>query len=148
METILPQLIWNDSFTTGVREIDEQHMILVNILNEASVKLARDSSRELLQTITQDLLAYALYHFEEEEGLMQKYGYEHAHPEELKAHLAQHRDFSKEVLVIREQLKLGKAIPYKELLEFLNQWLVNHIMNTDKHLGAFILLRQEPDSKA
>ena len=33
-------LVWNDSFATGVAEIDDQHMILVHTLNEAAGKLA------------------------------------------------------------------------------------------------------------
>jgi len=42
-------LVWDDSYATGVAEIDEQHMILVHTLNEASVKLARDADIDQLE---------------------------------------------------------------------------------------------------
>ncbi len=135
-------LVWSDDFATGVAEIDEQHMILVHTLNEAAEKLSRDTSQETLERITQDLLSYALYHFETEEELMQRFGYADNGDGAADQHLAQHRAFSAKVIDVREGLKSGVKISAAELLDFLNQWLVNHILNTDKKLGAFIIAKQ------
>ena len=60
-------IVWNDNLVTGVAEIDEQHRILVNSINEANTRLANNISAEILDQITRDLLSYALYHFETEE---------------------------------------------------------------------------------
>lgn len=140
--TVQQSLVWNENFATGVAEIDEQHMILVHTLNEASVRLASDASLESLERITQDLLSYALYHFDTEEQLMQTYGY----PEDANAdagqHLEQHRAFSAKVVQVREGIKQGTPIAPDDLLGFLNGWLVNHILNTDKKLGAFIVAKR------
>ena len=54
-------------------------------------------------------------------------------------HLEQHRSFSAKVVSIRESLKAGTLIAPDDLIGFLNQWLVDHIMNTDKKLAAFLL---------
>jgi len=132
-------LVWSDDFATGVAEIDEQHMILVHTLNEASVKLNRDSSLEMLQQITQDLLSYALYHFETEEELMHEYNYLENVEEDAKKHLKQHRSFSEKVVSVREGLKSETPIESQDLLDFLNNWLVDHILNTDQKFGAFII---------
>lgn len=137
------RLVWNDSFVTGVAEIDEQHMILVHTLNEAADKLGKEPSLELLGQITQDLLSYALYHFETEEELMQQYGYVEASAEAASLHFEQHRKFSAKVLALRENLKSGVSIPTGELIDFLNSWLVNHILNTDKKLGAFLVEKRK-----
>ncbi|MBF0355792.1 MAG: hemerythrin family protein [Alphaproteobacteria bacterium] len=131
-------LVWSDSFVTGVAEIDEQHRILVNTLNEANSKLTDTSSIELLEQITRDLLSYALYHFETEEDLMQNYDYVGEKSDESGTHLEQHRAFSAKVVAVRDGLKSGSRISRDDLLSFLNGWLVNHILNTDKKLGAFI----------
>lgn len=138
-DQVAGKLVWNDSFVTGVAEIDEQHMILVHTLNEAADRLGKEPSLELLGQITQDLLSYALYHFETEEELMQQYGYVEARADEANRHLDQHRKFSAKVLALRENLKAGISIPTGELLDFLNSWLVNHILNTDKKLSAFLV---------
>ena len=135
-------LVWSDRYATGVEAIDEQHMILVHTLNEAATKLAKDASVEHLDRITQDLLAYALYHFETEESLMQQYGYEDGSPEDAATHLAQHRAFSSKVVAVRDGIKAGNPITADDLLAFLDNWLINHILNTDQRLGAFIRDRQ------
>ncbi len=143
MASVQELLVWNDSYATGVQEIDEQHMILVHTLNEASVSLAKDASMEQLEKITQDLLAYALYHFDTEEELMQEYGYGDGAPDDSAQHLEQHRSFSSKVVAVRDGLKSGAPIAPADLLGFLNQWLVNHILNTDKRLGAYIRAKRE-----
>lgn len=139
MDNTTQNLVWRDDFATGVAEIDEQHMILVHTLNEAATKLKYDTSQETLEHITQDLLSYALYHFETEEELMQQYGYAETGDEAAEQHLSQHRAFSAKVVSVRDGLKSGMKIASNDLLDFLNNWLVNHILNTDKKLGAFIV---------
>ncbi len=139
MSTSHTPLVWNDTYATGVPEIDEQHMILVHTLNEAGEKLVHNSSHELLEQITQDLLSYALYHFDTEETLMQEYAYPDSPGSDMALHLEQHRAFSAKVVAVREGLKAGVSISPVDLLNFLNTWLVNHILHTDKKLGAFIV---------
>lgn len=133
---------WNDSYATGVTEIDQQHRILINTLNEANAKLADNDSLEFVEQITQDLLSYALYHFETEEALMQEYGYRESSSGEAEQHLQQHRSFSGKVVTVRDNLRAGIPIAREDLIAFLNNWLLNHILNTDKKLGAFIAARR------
>ncbi|MBI5006110.1 MAG: hemerythrin family protein [Nitrosomonadales bacterium] len=135
-------IVWNDSFVTGVDEIDQQHRILVNSLNAANAKLTANTNLELLDQISRDLLSYALYHFETEEELMQEYGYADQDVSAAQHHLEQHRSFSSKVVAVREGLKVGTLISREDLLSFLNDWLVNHILNTDKKLGAFIVAKR------
>jgi hemerythrin-like metal-binding protein len=123
-------------------------MILVHTLNEASVKLAGDPGIALLERIVQDLLSYALYHFETEEGLMQEYGYSENSGDDAARHLEQHRAFSSKVVEVHESLKQGTPVAPADLLGFLNDWLVNHILNTDKKLGAYIAARRAASSSS
>ncbi|MGZ8159114.1 MAG: bacteriohemerythrin [Methylobacter sp.] len=132
-------IIWNDTLVTGISTIDEQHQILINLFNEANTKLASNNNTEFLEQITRDMLSYALYHFETEEGLMQEYGY----IEEADNHIRQHRDFSAKVVEIRNNIKAGILISREDLLSFLNNWLINHILSTDKELAAFLLASEQ-----
>lgn len=132
-------IVWSDKLLTGVTEIDEQHRILVNSINEANSRLSSEAvNSEILEKITKDLLSYALYHFETEEELMQEFNYAQTQGEDLDTHQRQHREFSATVVSVREGLKAGKLISREDLLTFLNGWLINHILNTDKRLGEFI----------
>ena len=129
---------WSDALLTGVAEIDRQHRILVDTLNEAQVKLTSEADDPLFEQITRDLLAYAIYHFNTEEKLMQQYSYATASAEEARAHLAAHRSFSEQVVALRDKAREGKPGSREVLLVFLKNWLTNHIMTTDKRLGQFI----------
>ena len=141
MESIA-RLEWTEALKTGLEEIDEQHMILVHTLNDAAEKLAHEATAEMLGQITQDLLSYALYHFETEEELMQEYGYREVEGEGMQRHLDQHRGFSAKVVAIREGLKSGNLIAPRDLIGFLTDWLVNHIQHTDQALAAFVLSKR------
>jgi hemerythrin-like metal-binding protein len=133
------EIRWSPDYETGVEEIDDQHHILVNTLNEANELLTNEYSLQNLQNITKDLLSYALYHFETEEELMHKYNYEDEAKKDFENHMKQHRDFSAKVVEIRESLKAGNLIEQAELISFLVNWLLNHIDKTDKKLGKFLL---------
>lgn len=132
------KIIWNNDYDTGVEDIDDQHRILVNTINEAQEKLDADSSLQALEDITKDLLSYALYHFETEEEMMQEHNYKGHSQEEYEAHMKQHRDFSAQVVAVRESIKAGNPMPKDDLIAFLTNWLINHINKTDKKLAAFL----------
>lgn len=138
MSDEIQEIKWDKNYEVGVEEIDEQHHILVNTLNEANELLTKDYSLENLENITKDLLSYALYHFETEEELMEQYNYMVECPEDYKSHMKQHRDFSAKVVDVRNSLRAGNLIKQEELIGFLVKWLINHINKTDKKLGEFL----------
>jgi hemerythrin-like metal-binding protein len=134
-------IIWNDTYLIGIDRIDNQHKVLVNTLNQANTRLANGVTREMLEQITRDLLSYAIYHFETEESLMREYDYEAGSDSAAIRHREEHRSFSQQVLKLREGLHDGRLVTREELLTFLNQWLVNHILHTDKQFGEFLIKR-------
>ena len=134
---------WSDALLTGVAEMDQQHHILVDTLIEARTKLTGDGTGPLFERITRDLLAYAIYHFNTEEQLMQQHGYAVAAPEDAARHLAAHRHFSERVVELRTAARLGNMGSKTALLTFLQDWLVDHILTIDKRLGQFIAARLE-----
>lgn len=136
-------IVWNDRLVTGIDKIDEQHQILVNLFNEANTKLTVNNNTEFLEQITRDMLSYALYHFETEEELMQKYSYIEDTIEDMNTHIRQHRSFSAKVVAVRNDIKAGILISREDLLSFLNNWLIDHILNTDKQLAAFLLASEQ-----
>ncbi len=123
---------------TGVAVIDNQHQYLIDTLQKANRQLLDDHDDILLSQIARDLLGYAIMHFETEEKLMQRYGYEAADPETAQRHITQHRDFSKQVVAIREQLREGQKVSHPDVLKFLNHWLRDHVLGIDQRLGQFL----------
>jgi hemerythrin len=147
MNTCVKVLEWSDAFATGVAEMDEQHMILVETLNEASVNLSLNRRASLLEQVVLDLLSYALYHFETEEHLMEQYGYAESAPEEAARHLEQHRAFSAQIVSTHKNLRYGAPVQQDEIVGFVNDWLNHHILKTDARLGTFILNKRNGEPR-
>lgn len=135
MKTGYEPIVFDSTLMTGVAEIDDQHRILVNMINEANDRLVETSGRDVLGEIIRDLMSYALYHFETEEALMVTQDYDEAGKQ---AHFGEHRAFSAKVSELQSEVAQGNPISREDLLSFLNGWLINHIRHTDMRLGRFL----------
>ncbi len=120
---------WNKNFETGVELIDEQHKVLVDILNRLAVSLANLSGPTILNGIFDELADYAVYHFKSEEEIWDEYLKD---DEWATSHKATHGDFIAGVLEIKEN-KDGKNLDdvVYEVVSFLSKWLAYHILETD-----------------
>ena len=137
-----PAIEWQADFATGVAIIDDQHRVLIKMLNQASLELSDHSPMAELGRIVQGLLSYAGYHFQTEEKLMAEHGYARESEQSAAEHIRQHRDFADKVVTVKAQVDAGKRIPKADLESFLSTWLTDHILNTDRKFGAFICAQQ------
>ncbi len=142
VKELVQPIVWRADFATGVSIIDDQHRVLINMLNEASAKLTDHSPLDDWGRVVQGLLSYAGYHFQTEERLMTEYGYDQDRAALAAEHVRQHQDFAGKVVAASDRIKAGQRIPKAELVAFLTSWLSNHILHTDKEFGAFVRDRQ------
>jgi hemerythrin-like metal-binding protein len=138
MNNTFKSVEWTEKMEMGIPAIDKQHRFLVETLQDANEKLLSDRDGYYLDKIAKDLLGYAITHFETEEKLMQRYGYDKAFPDDAKNHIREHRDFSKKVVGICEQLREGDKVSRLEVLTFLNDWLYKHLLDVDQKYGEFL----------
>lgn len=131
-------MLWQQAFATGVAVIDDQHKILVNMLNDASEKLSDGSPAGDFERIVQGLLNYSVYHFQTEERLMAEFGYDKECADHTARHVKAHRGFTDKMTAVKAEIQAGICPPKAELEKFLVDWLADHILHTDKKLGAFI----------
>ncbi|MFA7268589.1 MAG: bacteriohemerythrin [Sterolibacterium sp.] len=131
-------LTWRQDFATGVPIMDDQHRMLIKMLNEASTQLTDRSPLSDVARIVQGLLSYAGYHFQTEEKLMAEHGYEKLRAAAAAEHIKAHQGFAEKVVAVKAQIDAGQRIPKADLEAFLVNWLTDHILHTDKELGAFL----------
>jgi len=103
---------------------------LINQLHKA-MKLKKGSKKA--GAILKDLADYTVYHFGFEKELFEKYAYP-----ETQQHLKIHKDLVDNVIEFKTQFDEGKASLTMDLMNFLTDWLKNHIMKTDRDYAPFL----------
>ena len=117
---------WTPKLDLHVAMVDRQHRLLVDYINELYTAMAHNRTSEDLQAILRKLRDYTATHFADEEKLFTATAYLGA-----AEHMKIHRKFVAKLDEVEEQLKSGTATVSMDLLTFLKDWLVQHIMGTD-----------------
>lgn len=122
---------WSDIHSVNVKEFDEQHKKLVEIINELFAHGA--TNKEALVLIVKKLIEYANYHLEAEEFYFEKFGYE-----DSTDHIKKH-DFYRQTVADfeKEILETDSDIAFKKLTDFLRDWWINHINQVDQEYVDF-----------
>ncbi|WP_366141539.1 bacteriohemerythrin, partial [Pseudodesulfovibrio sp.] len=126
-------MVWSDKLSVGIHSIDEQHKKLVKMINSLNEAMKSRKSQSALTDIVKGLEEYVAVHFGYEEKLFDKLNY----PDTL-SHKAIHRKFVDEVVKFRKELAAGRATVSMDIMRFLKDWLVQHIMGTDAQYGPFM----------
>jgi len=128
---------WTEDLSVGVQEIDEQHKVLVGLLNKLyEAIILRQDDPKTVRSIINELNQYTIIHFAVEESLMRIFDYPAY--EEHKRH---HQELTKQVIDLRRKLQTDDNAISMDLLNFLRHWLTEHIMGDDKKYGPFLLER-------
>lgn len=125
---------WSDEFSIHIKEIDDQHRQLLELLNVLFEAMKQGKGRDILGDILNKLVDYTAYHFSTEERLFKQYGYPDA-----EQHKNEHDAFIVQVLTFQESYNKGHSLVTKEVLLFLTDWLKGHILQVDKKFGPFLI---------
>jgi len=123
---------WSDNLSVQIKEIDDQHKRLIELINSLHDAMLAKQGKQGLEKILGDLAAYTVYHFQTEEKYMQKFKYVGFY-----THKKEHDAFVKKVVDFQSEYatnKLGLSI---EVLNFLKDWVSHHIQKTDKQYSSF-----------
>lgn len=123
-----------DEYLTGIESIDSEHKVLFEIADEI-YELCKNEfvpdKYDDIAALIQRLKDYTHMHFEHEEAYMESIQYKRMFTQKV-----QHDNFRQKL----ESIDLDvvdddqeKAI--EDLLKFVTDWLVEHIMQTDKLIG-------------
>ncbi len=122
---------WNQDLSIGMKDIDNQHKKLINLINELYDALIQGKEKEVLDKILKELIDYAHYHFKTEEDLMDEKNYF-----ETAIHKRAHQFFKEKITDLIKRKK--EDYVSLELFKFLKNWLINHILIMDKKFGYFL----------
>lgn len=126
-------IYWLPEYNTGIEIIDQQHHMLVDIINELHDIQAKGNDRQALLKVLGKIGLYATSHFAREEHLFETHGYPDADE-----HLQEHDYFEDMLFQFEDEFKAGRQDLTITTLNFLSDWLVNHINGTDQEYVPFL----------
>jgi len=126
---------WKDEYSIGVERVDEQHKKLFEIANRSydllRNQLITDKYGKIIEIID-ELKNYTIYHFQAEEDYMKEIGYK-----KFLSQKVAHNDFLEKMDNIDvEQIDDGQNEYLIGILDFVSEWLIEHILKEDKLIAV------------
>jgi len=121
-----PLLPWSDQLSVGIQEIDEQHKVLVDLINQLHEAIEQHHGADVCVQIMDKLCEYTKIHFAVEESILRILGYP-----DYDDHKAHHNMLLSQVQELRYKMDHEDHSISFELLYFLKKWLTIHILEED-----------------
>ena len=136
LEKELTFVKWTKDNSVLIEKMDDQHKVLFDIANKmGNIVLNSSDDKVSLLNITNDLLKYTEKHFNEEEEYLEKNSY---NKKELEFQKGQHKIFVNKIKEFKESIEIHNKKPSIDMIEFLRDWLLNHIDIEDKKYGKVL----------
>ncbi len=130
----MSSIVWAESYNTGIKSIDEQHMKLVDYLNELDSAISARKGKGILDKTLKNLHEYMDFHFRTEEKYFQQVNYP-----DTESHMIDHINFMRKVQSFVESVENSNADISIDIMSFLVDWLINHICGTDRKYSKFLI---------
>ena len=125
---------WKDGYSVGIDSIDQQHKKLLQLINQLQTAVDYSTGEEFEREALDELVDYTKTHFTYEEGLMEQNGYPDFEP-----HKAQHAEMINKVEEVLAEYDRDADTAMSNAVEYLKNWLINHINGTDKQYNSFLI---------
>jgi len=124
---------WNANLSVKNRFIDNDHRHLIGLLNVVYDAMNQGKGPDVVEPVLDDLIQYTQAHFKREEKVMLRIRYEG-----YAAHKEEHDKLTAKVLEMQRRFVAGETKLTVDLLQFLFDWLFDHIMKIDTKLAQAI----------
>lgn len=125
---------WTDEMSVGVKAMDDDHKKLIGILNEMKSSLESADDLKAFGVALEQLVEYTRIHLAREEKLLAYANY----PESTEHH-KEHDEMIDKALKAQANFRCGATdMLAAEMTDFLQDWLMNHILISDKMYGPHL----------
>lgn len=126
---------WKKEYETGIAQIDQQHQKLFQLAEEIYTLLKDEfyiDKFDKIMALVEELKDYAVFHFQTEESYMRSINY----PKYF-SHKVEHDDFIDKINNIDvHAIDQDQDAYLLDLLDFIVDWISNHILKMDKMISA------------
>ncbi|MEG6586202.1 bacteriohemerythrin [Dendrosporobacter sp. 1207_IL3150] len=117
---------WKSEYSVNIKQMDEDHQKLINVITALMESMRTGQTFEIASNLIKDLESYSLIHFMREESYLKAI----EHPD-LQEHKEQHKVFIKKIKEIKAASANGNKLIAIQMLPFINQWFINHVLKMD-----------------
>lgn len=129
----MKDLIWDNSLSVQIDEIDEDHRRLVDLFNLLNHAMQQGDTADYIEALLEELVSCTVWHFRHEERLMLKYAYGG-----LQEHKTEHQELIESASKLQQKfLEEGKSLSSDDI-EFLEHWLTGHILTSDMQMSSHL----------
>ncbi|ADN10120.1 bacteriohemerythrin [Sulfurimonas autotrophica] len=115
---------WNEGLNLGIKDLDDDHKQLLNIINELLDAINKDMAANIIAEKFTQLQSYTQSHYRREEEYLRKCGCI-----KLKEYKAKQHIFNNKIVNLKKKLaSLQNYEIFQEISLFLTEWLVSHII--------------------
>ena len=126
-------ITWENKFSVNINEIDEQHKVLIGMINQLHQAMIDGEANKSIEDIITGLSNYTKYHFDAEEKLFENSDYP-----DTASHKQTHIDFIRKISIFKTDFEKKEALLTVDILQFLSSWLKEHILGTDMDYSSFL----------
>ncbi len=123
---------WKESLELHNDLIDTQHRIIVLLCRKLDIAIKTQESEQTVRCVMLELKKFVEFHFLSEENLMHEIGYP-----EVDNHALIHTDLLQQLDMMLTKISRHREFP-EDLLYFLNNWVVDHLVKEDLKIANFI----------
>ena len=127
---------FDKEFKLGIEAVDNEHVRLVDMLNQVHALLSEGKREEARQFFTQTLSGYVNEHFANEEKFMDGIAFP-----SLDEHRKIHENFKKTFQDLVPQIQSADEAAFRKALTDAFTWIITHIGKTDRKYATFYLAR-------
>ena len=125
---------WEESYATGIMQIDNQHRELVKLTNKLyqACLAGGETADTVFREAMHDMVEYVRYHFSAELEILNRIKYP-----QYKDHKSQHDTLVKQILQAVKDFEAGKKYVPHSFVRTLKDWVFGHIAFSDRFYAAF-----------
>jgi hemerythrin len=135
-------IVWGEQLSVGNDILDKDHKLLIEIINQTGVHM-ENNDLIALKTDLQRLHEYSLEHFAREEKFAVAVGFEQASGLHQSHQMLMKRLENIRTAYMKAEKTWSPQLA-QEFLEFLRNWLVDHIIREDLQMKP-LLQKRSPD---
>ncbi len=125
-------LVWDDSLSVGIEEIDLEHRELVDLVNQLHQSIRDDQDQAQQIALIEQIKERVQGHFDTEERWFKEHGFP-----EAEEHIERHQEFLQRMSDFQTQIEFNRFGVGVEMTLFLSEWLETHLKDEDQRYSKY-----------